>query len=118
MPLARIDHLLEEKSLVGAPRIFRIVTAAFKMRKVAELAAKEIGFDASREQTIIRNIPACSRSLRQQKKQEQLSKSNMDIASDNQILKQGCIKKAPVLNCTSSRYLCLTMGVQFILGGV
>ncbi|WP_309087247.1 peptidoglycan-binding protein [Domibacillus sp.] len=44
--LAKIDELLEKKSLVGTPGEFRVVTGTFGTPEAAEVAAKEIGFNA------------------------------------------------------------------------
>ena len=44
--LAKIDELLKEKSLVGTPGTFRIVTGTFGTPKAAEEVAKKLGFNA------------------------------------------------------------------------
>lgn len=44
--LAKIDQLLKEKSPVGTPGEFRVVTGIFGGPEEAEKAAKELGFNA------------------------------------------------------------------------
>ncbi|MCP3764660.1 hypothetical protein NLX67_20170 [Domibacillus sp. A3M-37] len=44
--LAKIDQLLKEKSLVGTPGVFRVVTGTFGTPEAVQTAAKEIGFNA------------------------------------------------------------------------
>ncbi|MCP3764086.1 peptidoglycan-binding protein [Domibacillus sp. A3M-37] len=44
--LAKIDQLLKDKSLVGTPGVFRVVTGTFGTPEAAKAAAKEISFNA------------------------------------------------------------------------
>lgn len=44
--LVKIDELLKEKSLVGTPGVFRVVTGTFDTPEAAEEAAKKLGFNA------------------------------------------------------------------------